>query len=96
MRFSKMLDREIGDFSLLEVMVIALVIMVLYLVYKSYKNNFGAPFNGTKCSDTSYYDSNKANCDAYKAKQAASGLTAQQIAAAQRLDLTKMGQGLKK
>ncbi len=41
MRFSKMLDREIGDFSLLEIMVIALVVMVLYLVYKSYKNNFG-------------------------------------------------------
>ena len=48
MRFSKMLDQPVGKFSLLEVIVIALVVVVLYLLYKSFKNNFGASAN---CSD---------------------------------------------
>ena len=42
MNFSKMLDQEVGKFSLLEIMVVALVVMVLYLVYKQMKGNFGA------------------------------------------------------
>ena len=71
MRFSKMLEQEFKNFSLLEIMVIALVIMVLYLVFKQFKGNFSFINNhGLTAAQIANMDPAKIQCQNPKFKNA--------------------------